>query len=166
MCYNSPCHVAAREELFVLNRFETFTGAILELSRCLQRLKDLEMKPLGLRGNHVMCLYYLGKHPQGLTMTELAAACREDKAAVSRCLTLLEGRGLVSSSAPQGKRSYRAKLTLTREGQAMVEEIFRLVDSAVAGGGAGLTDAQRDTMYAALNTIIDNLTRYINQREE
>ena len=148
-----------------MNRFETFTGAILELSRCLQRLKDLEMKPLGLRGNHVMCLYHLGKHPQGLTVTELAAACREDKAAVSRCIAQLTQRGLVSAEA-QAHRLYRAKLTLTPAGRALAEQLYRRVDSAVAGGGQGLTPQQRETLYAAMNIVIDNLSRYLAQREE
>ena len=66
------------------NRFETFSGSIVQLNRCLQKIKDLEMRRLGLRANHAMCLYYLGRHPEGLTATQLTDLCREDKAAISR----------------------------------------------------------------------------------
>ena len=38
--------------------------------------------------------------------------------------------------------------------------------TAVAGGGQGLTPQQRETLYAAMNIIIDNLSRYLAQREE
>ena len=148
-----------------LDRFETFTGSVLELNRLLQKLKEIEMKPLGLRANHVMCLYHLGKAPEGLTVTELTRVCREDKAAVSRAAAQLTARGLVSSRA-QGVRSYRAKLTLTPAGQEVAQQLRRRVDSAVAGGGEGLTRQQRETLYAAMNIVIDNLSRYLASREE
>ena len=35
-----------------MDRFETFTGSILELNRCVQKLKDLEMKPFLLVGEY------------------------------------------------------------------------------------------------------------------
>ena len=83
-----------------MDRFETFTGSILELSRYVQKIKEIEMKPFGLRANHVMCLYHLGKNPQGLTVTQVAESCKEDKAAVSRCLSQLVERGLVQGDFP------------------------------------------------------------------
>ena len=146
-----------------MDRFETFTGSILELNRCVQKLKDLEMKPFGLRANHVMCLYYLGKNPQGLTVTELAEICREDKAAVSRCVSQLVSRGYVSGNFPENKRSYRTKLSLTASGRELVEAIYRKVDAAMVGGGSGLTDAQRENLYASMELIIRNLSRYITE---
>ena len=41
-------------------RFELFAGNVLELNRCLQKIKDFEMKQYGLRANHVMVMRYLG----------------------------------------------------------------------------------------------------------
>ena len=149
-----------------MNRFETFTGSILELNRYLQKIKELEMKPLGLKPGHVMCLYYLGKSSQGLTVTELAEACKEDKAAVSRCVSDLVQRGLAGGDFPENKRSYRTKLTLTPEGRALTQQVNQRIDQAVIGGGEGLTEQQRQTLYTALNIIIDNLARYIAERED
>lgn len=149
-----------------MDRFETFTGSILELNRYLQKLKDIEMKPFGLRANHVMCLYHLGKNPQGLTVTQMAEACKEDKAAVSRCMAQLVERGLVQSNFPENKRSYRTRLTLTASGQELVAKIYQKVDAAMIGGSSGLTEAQRENLYAAMEIIINNLSRYIAAREE
>ena len=149
-----------------MNRFETFTGSILELNRYLQKLKDIEMKPFGLRANHVMCLYHLGKNPQGLTVTQMAEACKEDKAAVSRCMAQLVERGLVQGNFPENKRSYRTRLTLTASGQELVEKIYQKVDAAMIGGSSGLTEAQRENLYAAMEIIINNLSRYIAAQEE
>ena len=149
-----------------MNRFETFTGSILELNRYLQKLKDIEMKPFGLRANHVMCLYHLGKNPQGLTVTQMAEACKEDKAAVSRCMSQLVERGLVQGNFPENKRSYRTRLTLTASGQELVAKIYQKVDAAMIGGSSGLTEAQRENLYAAMEIIINNLSRYIAAQEE
>lgn len=148
-----------------MDRFETFTGSILELSRYLQKLKDLEMKPFGLRANHVMCLYYLGKNPDGLTVTQLADVCKEDKAAVSRCLAQLVEQKLVSGDFPENKRSYRTKLYLTDSGQELVQKIYARVDAAMVGGSSGLSDAQRENLYTAMEMIINNLSRYIAEQE-
>lgn len=149
-----------------MDRFETFTGSILELNRYFQKLKEIEMKPFGLRANHVMCLYYLGKNPLGLTVTQMAETCKEDKAAVSRCLSQLVERGLVRGDFPENKRSYRTRLTLTDTGRELVQKIYQRVDAAMLGGGSGLTEAQRENLYAALKIIINNLSRYIADREE
>lgn len=149
-----------------MDRFETFAGSILELNRYVQRLKELEMKPFGLRANHVMCLYYLGKNPQGLTITQLAEACREDKAAVSRCMSELLARQLVGGNFPENKRSYRTPLFLTESGRALTEKIYARVDAAMVGGGTGLTEVQRENLYTAMEIIINNLSRYLSDREK
>lgn len=148
-----------------MDRFQTFTGFILELNRDLQRLKELEMRPFGLRANHVMCLYYLGKHPEGLTVMELTKACREDKAAVSRSVAQLVEKALVSGSFPENKRSYRTKLSLTAAGAELVEKINERVEAIMTGGSNGLTDSQRENLYVAMEIVINNLSRYIAQRE-
>lgn len=144
-----------------MERFEAFTGSILELNRYLQKIKDMEMKPYGLRANHVMCLYYLGRNPEGLTVSELTAACREDKAAVSRCITQLVAQGYVCGNFREDKRSYRTKLFLTEAGKEMVQNIDRRIDAAMTSGGSGLTPEQREHFYAAMEIIIHNLSRYV-----
>lgn len=145
-----------------MDRFETFTGAILELSRYVQKLKDSEMKHFGLRANHVMCLYFLGKHQEGLTVTELAEACKEDKAAVSRCLAQLLERQLVEGNFPENKRSYRTKICLTETGRELVQKMYERVDAIMLGGSSGLTDEQRTGLYSTLEIIIRNLSGYMS----
>lgn len=149
-----------------MNRFETFTGSVLELNRYLQKLKEIEMKPFGLRASHMMCLYHLGKNPQGLTVSQVAQACKEDKAAVSRCLAQLVERGLVWGDFPESKRSYRTKLMLTDSGRELAQKVYQKIDDAMIGGGSGLTQEQREHFYTAMEIIITNLSRYIADREE
>ena len=73
---------ASRDEA----RFEDFTGLIAAISKEVTRIKSVESAKLGLTGADIMCLYYLGKHPQGMTGAELARAASVTRAAVSRAL--------------------------------------------------------------------------------
>lgn len=148
-----------------MDRFEVFTGSILELNRNLQKLKELEMRPYGLRASHVMSLYFLGKHPEGLTATELVDICREDKAAVSRSLAQLIEKGLVQGNFPEHKRAYRTKLYLTEEGMELVRTFDRRINDALTNGGRGLTAEQREVFYYAMDVIVTNLADYVSGKE-
>ena len=117
------------------DRFERFVVSITELHRYLQKLKELEMGQLDLKAGYTMCLYHLGKHPEGLTATQLTELCKEDKAAISRTLSQLSAKGLVSCELPENKRSYRTLYYLTEE--------------------------QRVNLYDSLERISHNLEQYL-----
>ena len=138
----------------MFDRFETFATTIATINRYVQKIKSMEMKTLGLKGTHVMCLYSLGKHPEGLTATQLCRLCGEDKAAVSRTLAELSERGLVEK--PEG---YRAPVTLTEAGKAAAVRVDSLAQRAVGRGGDGLSDAERENFYRAMGVIGANLMR-------
>lgn len=139
-------------------RFELFVLSINRIYRAIQRIKSREMTELGLKGPHVMCLYQLRRHSEGLTAAELGALCLEDKAAVSRAVARLEELGLVRLQGG-GQRRYRAKIRLTDAGAAAAETMAGLIERAVQLGGAGLTEDQRAAFYEALGTIAGNLER-------
>ena len=117
------------------DRFETFVLTINRIYRCIQRIKDREMEALGLKGSHVMCLFQLRQHPEGLTAAELAERSLEDKAAVSRALARLE------------------------------ERMTGKIRQAVQRGGRGLTDGQREDFYRALGVIARNLEQICSTEE-
>lgn len=149
-----------------MERFEAFTGSILELNRYLQKIKDIEMRRFGLRGNQVMCLYYLGRNPEGLTATELTEVCREDKAAISRTLAQLVEKGLVTGDFQAHKRSYRTRLYLTDQGRQLVQTLDARIEAAMTTGSQGLTQQQRECFYAAMELILDNLSHYLETQPQ
>ena len=150
----------------MISRFETISDYIVELNRYLQKIKEVEMNKLGLHAKHTMCLYYLGKYPDGLTSTELTKLCSEDKAAVSRTLTQLENGGFVSRGLPEDKRAYRAVYNLTSSGEDIVKRINEKVILAMIGAGEGLSDEQRSELYSSLELILKNLKAYLALAEE
>lgn len=145
------------------DRFGVFTLSVAELNRLLRKIKERKMGELGLQGNHTMCLYYLGAHPEGLTATELVSRCKEDKAAVSRTLARLAEAGLIACDPPGDKRSYRTRYRLTGRGTEIVKEVNARIEDAVFNGGSGLSEEQRAVFYDALDRILRNLTDYLNK---
>ena len=53
-------------------QFESFVGIISLANKEISRIKGQEMGRMGLKGSDTMCLYYLKKHPEGITSAELA----------------------------------------------------------------------------------------------
>ena len=145
----------------MFDRFETFATTIATINRYVQKIKSMEMKTLGLKGTHVMCLYSLGKHPEALTATQLCRLCGEDKAAISRTITELTEKDFVRSEASREKRAYRSRISLTEKGKYSMTYINDRVNHALDVVGNGLSDDQRKTFYYALDLISNNLKIYI-----
>lgn len=147
------------------DRFESFAVSVLELGRQIQKIKELEMSRMGLKGSHTMCLYYLSQHPEGVTATQLVERCREDKAAVSRCLSQLMELGLVVRETGEKRRAYRCRHYLTPAGQATAEKMHQRIRAALTNGGSGLEDQEREIFYQAMERIQNNLAAYLKQEE-
>ena len=149
----------------MLNRFGAFVSGITACYKYIQRIKSMEMTELGLKGTHAMCLFHLHRHEEGLTATQLCQLCGEDKAAISRTLSELEGKGYLHTRFTAGKK-YRAVLLLTQTGHQMAEHIDGLIAEWVSAGGDGLSAEERDEFYRALEHIASNLKhRYENGQE-
>lgn len=141
----------------MIDRFSTFVSAITQINRCINTIKYREMQPLGLKGSHVMCLFYLQHYSRGLTAAQLSRLAHEDKAAVSRALSDLEKQDLIACSSPSEQKRYRAPLCLTENGKAVCEKMDELILGAVEMGGRGYSDEDREVFYRVLLQIADNL---------
>jgi len=142
----------------MLHRFEAFVSGISRCHRSIQKIKNVEMTEFGLKGTHVMCIFYLSRHSEGLTAARLSELAFEDKAAVSRTLSELRERGYVAETVPETGRKYRAVIRLTESGNEIAEKVSELINHWVDSGGSGLTEDERDIFYRALDKIADNLT--------
>ncbi len=141
----------------MIDRFSTFVSAIAQINRCINTIKYREMQPFGLKGSHVMCLFYLQHEPNGLTAAQLSRLTHEDKAAISRTLSDLEKHGLISYAAPTDQKRYRAVLTLTEDGSKLCRKLDELILGAVEAGGCGYSEQEREIFYRVLLRIADNL---------
>ena len=139
--------------------FERFTVSILRLNKLVQRIKIYEIKKFGLKSIHVMCLYYLNCHPEGLTASELVELTLEDKAAISRALATMREQGY----AEYDSATHNADVRLTPKGKQLAEYIVGRAAAAVSAGSADFSAEQREFFYKSLVTISDNLEQYYNE---
>ena len=138
------------------NIFENFTITILKLNKLVQKIKNFEMQEYGLKTIHVMCIYYLNIHPEGLTASELTRLTLEDKAAISRALKVLQEKGYASYD----QYKYNAEIRLTDGGKEFASIICQKADRAVSAGSYDFTEEQRTSFYRQLKAIAENLEKY------
>ena len=152
----------------MIHRFEQLTTGVSQIYKNIQRIKKLEMRSLGLKGTHVMCLHYLSEYPEGLTAADLCGKCKEDKAGISRILSDLEKTGLIAyaqKNTEKDTKRYRAKAFLTEKGRQYAKKMTNLIVHATIAGGQGITPAERDIFYRILFQIADNLNQVCQNLE-
>ena len=124
-----------KEEAVLEGRFELFTISILKISRAILKIKSIEMEKYNL-----------------------VKKCEEDKAMVSRALSLLEQRGLVHNSQDKATKKYNSTLTLTASGLSLAKEIQNHIENIFAN--IGLSELEREQFYMSLNKIANSLSFY------
>lgn len=137
----------------MINRFERFSLALFEISRCWHKLTAAEMIPYGLKGPHAIYLIVMRRYPDGLTAAQLAELCCRDKADVSRAVALMAEKGLLRRKGTQ----YRARLALTEEGQLAADHVCERARVAVDSAGKDISPDDRGIFYAALESVAANL---------
>lgn len=137
----------------MIDRFERFSLAISEISRCWHKIAADEMEKYGLKGSHAVYLTTMCRYPDGITAARLCELCAKDKADVSRMMSIMEKKELVVKEG----NSYRAQLKLTPAGLEAAEHVRRRATVAVENASRGLTPERRAVFYEALELIVSNL---------
>ena len=140
----------------MVDRFEQLSYFIYSIYRSIQKIAKEEMEKHGLRGAYAHYLVALCRHSEGVTSAQLCDICDKDKAATSRFVAEMEEKGLISREGGSFSM-YRAKLLLTPKGKQIADVILRRVDIAVELAGRGLSDENREILYASLRIIETNL---------
>jgi len=148
------------EVILLIQRFEDFVTGITVCHKYIQRIKSAEMTEFGLKGTHVMCLYFLNRSGS-LTAAQLCQLCGEDKAAISRTLAALQKEGYIASEP----KKYRALLHLTESGRCVAQQVDGLIAQWVSFGGDGLTEEERTIFYRVLGHIAENLRTKIEEQK-
>ncbi len=140
----------------MVDRFERFSIAVFEIFRYWHKIAGDEMKKYGLKGAHATYLTTMQRFKDGISATQLGELCAKDKADVSRMLSIMEKKGLVTRENT-GRSLYRALLKLTDEGKAVAEHVQERARVAVESAGKGISEEERAVFYNALETIAANL---------
>ncbi len=145
-------------------RYETFTLLIMNISRCVQKIKNAEMASLGLKGKQVQCLFSLFQLDHGASLTVLCEMCGEDKGMMSRTLKELIAQGLVYIDEHKGQK-YRNPFKLTKKGNEIANFVSAKISEMLDLGSMGISEDDRELLYLTLTRISDNLTNICNHYE-
>ena len=142
----------------MLERFERFSFAISEISRCWRKLASEELAKYGLKSPHATYLTTMQKYPEGITVPNFCEISGKDKSDASRMIAILEEKGLARKKDVDGSL-YRGLWILTDKGKEAAEQVSLRASKAVELAGKDLDKPTRDIFYKALESITSNLTR-------
>lgn len=142
----------------MVDRFERFSLAISEISKYWHKLAAEEMAKYGLKGTHSVYILTMLKYPQGITAPQICELCGKDKADVSRMMTIMEEKGLVTKEGTNQKL-YRGVFKLTDKGRQAAGLVLARASRAVEIAGKDLTEEKRKIFYEALESIVYNLRK-------
>lgn len=149
----------------MIERFEEFVSNISLAYKYILKIKAYEMSEFGIKGAHAMSLFFIGKHPEGLTAGELGELCREDKAGISKALASLKRAGYIEAADEGGVKKYRTKYKISEKGLSAYEKISEIIVKIVGECGNGLTDSERISFYNSLEKIVSNIEKFNNHLE-
>lgn len=134
----------------MLSRYEMFSSVISGIYRSIQKIERDEMVRYGYKGAYAQYLVAMNRCPDGVTSAQLCEICDKDKAAISRVVSEMEEKGLVTRESTND-RQYRAILRLTDEGRRAAQFVLERGQAAV--DAAGLDEESRENFYRALESV-------------
>ena len=128
-------------------RFEKFALLIDGVQKSIQKFKMTIAPTHGVKGVHVLWLYELFIHPDGLTSAELAVKSNIDPSLISRELAALKRKGYITREATPSKRNYNSRITLTGEGKLLGKKIQALALDVQQEVGRGVSIEELAVFY-------------------
>ena len=138
------------------SRFEQFSASVFSFYRSIQKIERVEMEKYGLKGPHSIYLVVMHRFPDGITAPQLCEYCGKDKSDVSRMMSIMEQKGLVTKESVHQNR-YGGIFRLTEEGWKAAEFVCQRAALAVELAGKELSAEVRAHLYAGLESIAANL---------
>lgn len=142
----------------MLSRFQQFSYVISEINRQIQKIERDEMIKYGCKGAFAQYLVALLNHPEGLTAARLCQICDKDKAAVSRMVSEMQEKGMVTRNS-ESTRAYNAPILLTEDGRKAAEHVCMKARAAVKAVGGEMSEEERRVLYSLLDSIAVKLQR-------
>ncbi len=147
------------------DHLQPFYVTLADILKSVKKIKSQYMRRYDLRSSHVMVLYLLGRHPEGLTPTEIAEANAVDKALISRVTAELEERGLLSASVVPGGR-YRTRIYPTPQGLEIANAIASAATDIQRQVSTDIPPEDLEVFYRTLFTLQENFHRITDPDEE
>lgn len=137
-------------------RFEKFTLLIDGIHKSVHKIKLDAAPHAGVKGVHVMWVYELYTHPDGLTATEIAAVSRIDRSLVSREIDALMKDGYIECRDKSDKKRYKGRFVLTERGCELARWITERVLEVQNTVSEGISAEELRVFYSVLERLDRN----------
>ena len=145
------------------HRVTDFMTLVVAAYKKLQQIKKKQTAlyaAYDIKSQHVMVLYFLGHNIHGLTVTELANLCCEDKAATSRAVEYLVERNYVVHEEEMVRRRWRSKVKIT----PAVMRLCRIIDHVSIEASnivkEGISDEDLQVFYRVFHQMVKNMEKF------
>ena len=139
--------------------FEQFAALISGIYGNIKKLKMAYTEELGLKEVHIFWLYLLRTHPEGMTASEIASACRTNRSLVSRDIKELLEEDIVYTDENTGRRRYGWKFYLTDKGRKLAGRISDIAAGVQAQVSGEIDSEDLAVFYKTLRTLSDNFDK-------
>ena len=137
-------------------RFMRFINLIDGVHKSVQKIRLDNAASFGIKSVHILWVYELLKHPEGLSAASLAAISNIDRSLISREISALEANGIIKKEKQSGKRNYNAKIVLTESGIEAAAKIKQLAMTLQQSIGKDIPENELEIFYNVLEKIYQN----------
>lgn len=146
------------------HRVTDFMTLVVAAYKKLQQIKKKQTAiyaAYDIKSQHVMVLHFLGHHSDGLTVTELANLCCEDKSATSRAVEYLVERSYVVHEEDMARRRWRSKVRITPAGMRLCRIIDHISIEASNVVKEGISDEDLEVFYRVFHQMVKNMDKFL-----
>ena len=144
------------EAIMEQERFMRFISLIDGVHKSVQKIRIDNAATFGIKSVHILWVYELMRHPEGLSAAELAAKSNIDRSLISREISALEANGFIKIEKQSGKRNYNSKLTLTESGVEAAEKIKQLAMAFQKNVSRDIPENELEIFYDVLEKLYKN----------
>jgi len=143
---------------------ERLTRELGKVSQLVRAVRARDLAPHGLHPGQDVVIWLLGRHPDGLTVRQIAEQLGLDGPSVTRSLARLDDQGWFTRRPVPGDR--RQVLVLpTRRSVELVGPIEGSWAAAARSACAGMTQQEQRSFLAALDGVVTNLRAALELRQ-
>ncbi len=140
-------------------RFSRFIKNVDTVQKSIRKFKVANAEAFGIKSVHILWVYELYSHPEGMSAAELAAKSMIDRSLISREIAELKENGYVITEDTGTKRAYNAKITLTAKGREMAKAVGAAGLDIQKRADDGVTEAELESFYRTFEKLSENLER-------
>ena len=142
-------------------RFEEFSTLIGSINNNINKIKSRYISRFDFKSVHVLWIYLLKNHPEGLTASELATLTKTNRSLISREINSLVEKGIIKTEQKGEHRRYGWKFFLTEKGSETALQIASIVNGVQHSVDEGISEADLEIFYRTLNILSDNFENII-----